>query len=193
MIPAENIEVILGIPAWQTRNRGSEQDGFADESFLVKYRILSANEDSGNYILTGFLGLQAPTGSHDNTTGHYTVTPTLAGGKGWGDFDVQGTVGVAIPDDGAGRGGAGTPVLFNTSFQYQLIKVLWPDLDVNYTYWPDGAREGKNQVFLTPSFIIGRLPIWNRVGLTIGLGCQVALTDRPVYNHNFIVSARIPF
>jgi hypothetical protein len=66
-------------------------------------------------------------------------------------------------------------------------------MDVNYTYWPNGERWGLNQVFLTPGFIIGRLPIWERVGPTIGLGCQVAVSDRPAYNHNFIVSARVPF
>ncbi|HEV7926821.1 MAG TPA: hypothetical protein VGR14_15785 [Verrucomicrobiae bacterium] len=193
LIPCENVEVILGIPAWQSRNRGDEQDGFADESFLVKYRIASANEDNGNYIVTGFLGLQVPTGSKDNTTDHYTVTPTIASGKGWGDFDIQNTLGIGIPDNGTAREGAGTPLLINTAFQYRLIKVAWPELDVNYTYYPNGEHTGLNQVFLTPSFIIGRLPIWERVGLTIGLGYQVAVTDKPAYNHNFIVSARLPF
>jgi hypothetical protein len=66
-------------------------------------------------------------------------------------------------------------------------------LDVNYTYWPNGEHTGLNQVFLTPSFIIGRLPIWQRVGLTIGLGYQVAVSGKPTYNHNFIVSVRLPF
>ncbi len=193
LIPAENVEVILGVPAWQSRNKGDEVDGFADESFLVKYRLASANEESGNYIATAFLGLQAPTGSKDNTTDHYTVTPTLAGGKGWGDFDIQSTFGAGFPDNGTAPAGAGTPLQFNTSLQYRILKVLWPDVDVNYTYWPNGEHADKSQVFLTPSFIIGRLPIRERVGLTIGIGYQVALTDKPTYNHNFILSARVPF
>ncbi len=29
---------------------------FGDVSFLVKYRLLSANEEQGNYILTAFFG-----------------------------------------------------------------------------------------------------------------------------------------
>jgi hypothetical protein len=193
LIPMENVEVILGIPAWQSRNKSDEKDGFADDSFLVKYRIASANEENGNYILTAFLGLQVPTGSKDNTTDHYTVTPTIASGKGWGDFDIQNTLGIGIPDNGTVHDGAGTPLLINTAFQYRLIKVVWPELDVNYTYWPNGEHTGLNQVFLTPSFIIGRLPIWERVGMTIGLGYQVAVTDKPTYNHNFIVSVRVPF
>jgi len=193
LIPAENVEVILGIPAWQSRNRSDEKDGFADESFLVKYRLATANEETGNYIVTAFMGLQVPTGSIDNTTKHYTVTPTLASGKGWGDFDIQNTLAASIPDNGTERDGAGTPLLINTAFQYRLIKVAWPELDVNYTYWPNGEHTGLNQVFLTPSFILGRLPIWERVGMTIGLGYQVAVTAKPTYNHNFIVSARVPF
>jgi hypothetical protein len=193
LIPADNVEVILGVPAWQSRNKGDEVDGFADESFLVKYRLASANEENGDYIATAFLGLQVPTGSKDNTTDHYTVTPTLAGGKGWGDFDIQSTFGVGLPDEGAAPAGAGTPLQLNTALQYRIIKVLWPEMDVNYTYWPNGEHTGKNQVFLTPSFIVGRLPIWERVGMTIGIGYQVAVTDKPTYDHNFILSVRVPF
>ena len=37
--------------------------GVADDPvLLIKQRLLSANEASGNYILTAFLGVQAPTG-----------------------------------------------------------------------------------------------------------------------------------
>jgi hypothetical protein len=193
LIPCENVEVILGVPAWTGHSNPKDMDGFGDESFLVKYRIASANEDNGNYILTAFLQLQVPTGSKDNTSDHYTVTPTIAGGKGWGDFDVQSTLGFSIPDNGTAREGAGTPLQSNTALQYRLIKVLWPEVEVNYTYWPNGEHTGKEQVFLTPGFLIGRLPIWERVGMTIGLGYQVAMTGDPTFNHNFIVSARLPF
>ncbi len=50
----------------------------------------------------------------------------------------------------------------------------------------------RNKSSLRLVFIIG-LPIWKRVGLTIGLGYQTALTHDPTFNHNFIVSARLPF
>jgi hypothetical protein len=62
-----------------------------------------------------------------------------------------------------------------------------------YTYYFNGEHTGKEQVFLTPGFLIGRLPISGRVGLTIGIGYQVALTHDPTFDHNFIVSARLPF
>jgi len=114
-------------------------------------------------------------------------------GKGWGNFDVQSTLGVSIPDNGAAADGSGTPLQINTALQYNLIKVLWPEVEVNYTYWGNGEHEGKNQVFVTPGFLLGRFPIWNRVGVTIGLAYQVALTDKPTFNHNFLLSMRIPF
>jgi hypothetical protein len=192
LIPYDNIEVILDIPAWESRNK-PVPDGFADENFLVKYRIASANEENGNYILTAFLGLGVPTGIEEYTTGHYIVTPTIAGGKGWGDFDVQSTLGVAIPDDGTERSGPGTPIQLNTALQYRALKVLWPEFEVNYTYYANGEHTGKNQVFLTPGFLLGRFPIWDRVGVTIGLAYQVAVTYDPTYNHNFLLSMRIPF
>ncbi len=193
LIPCEDVEVILGVPAWDRRNKPAGTDGFGDESFLLKYRLASANQEHGDYIVTAFLSLQVPTGSKGNTTDHYTVTPTAAAGKGWGNFDVQSTVGIGLPDNGSAPGGAGTPLLWNTAFQYQIIKVIWPELEVNYTYWANGSHEGKNQVFLTPGFLIGRLPIWERLGMTVGLGCQIAVTERPAYNHNFIASVRFPF
>jgi hypothetical protein len=47
--------------------------------------------------------------------------------------------------------GAGTPLQINAAFQYRVIKVLWPELDVHYTYLPNEERGGLNQLFLTAS------------------------------------------
>ncbi len=53
LIPFENTEIILGVPAWiahggkkihGTRKRIAPSDGWGDETFLLKYRLLSANE-----------------------------------------------------------------------------------------------------------------------------------------------------
>lgn len=85
IIPAEPVEIIAGIPAWQAHKESKDRDGFADDSFLLKYRLLSANEENGNYILTAFMGATVPTGSFDNTSDRYTFTPAIAGGKGWVD------------------------------------------------------------------------------------------------------------
>lgn len=194
LIPLENVEVILGVPAWQSHKNPNDQDGWADDNFLVKYRWMSANEQNGNYILTTFFGVTAPTGDAANTKGRYTFTPTIAGGKGWGDFDIQSTLGVSLPTDrGVDPTGPGTPVAFNTTLQYKVGKVFWPEVEANYTYYPNGEHEGKEQLFLTPGIILGRFPIWQRLALSIGLGYQVAVTSKPTYENSFILTARLPF
>jgi hypothetical protein len=197
LIPFQNTEIILGVPAWNAYNgaikhgKDVKTDGWADETFLVKYRILSANEENGNYILTAFMGFSAPTGDDGNSNRHGVFTPTIAGGKGFGAFDIQSTAGISLPDGGLQR--LGMPVAWNTTLQYRIFKYFWPEFEVNYTWWPNGEREGETQVYLTPGLLIGRIPIHDRVGLTIGAGYQVAVTEAPAYNHNVILSARVPF
>lgn len=200
LIPCDNVEVILGIPAWinhggriDLSRPGHEvpTDGWADETFLVKYRLLSANEDNGNYIVTAFMGFSAPTGDDGNSAGHALFTPTIAAGKGFGKFDVQSTLGVTFPNGGEDR--LGWPVAWNTAFQYHIFKYLWPELETNYTWFAKGTRTGQSQLFLTPGILFGRLPIHDRVGLTFGAGYQVAVTRNPSYNHAVVLSMRIPF
>jgi hypothetical protein len=71
LIPFQNVELILSVAAWIAHNGGDparEQkhtkppsEGWADETFLTKYRIVSANEENGNYTVTAFMGFSAPT------------------------------------------------------------------------------------------------------------------------------------
>lgn len=198
LIPWDTVEVILGIPPYLShefpgkngaKNRGT--DDFGDWSALVKYRLLSANEESGNYILTLFFGIAAPTGTEHNSQGHALFTPTIALGKGWGDFDFQSTLGATFPNGGLDR--LGMPVAYNTAFQYRVFKYFWPEFEVNYTWFPDGEHAGKSEVFLTPGMVIGRLPIYQRVGATFGAGFQVAVTKFNRYHNAWILSGRIPF
>jgi len=200
LIPFQNTEIILGVPAWvahngtikhKTKKETPPSDGWADETFLVKYRLLYANEENGNYIVTAFMGFSAPTGDDGNSAGHAIFTPTLALGKGVGNFDVQSTVGVSFPDGGEDR--LGMPLAYNTAFQYHVFKYFWPEFEVNYTWFPNGKRTGQSQVFLTPGLVVGRIPLYHRVGLTLGAGFQVAATHHPAYNHAAIFSGRIPF
>lgn len=193
LIPAERFEVIFGVPGYVSRGGHPEgSNGWADETFLVKYRVLAANEESGNYILTLFMGFSAPTGQLPNTARHAVFTPTIAFGKGFGRFDFQSTAGIALPNGGLER--LGMPVAYNTAFQYHIPEFLaWPEVEVNYTWWPNGEREGKTQVFLTPGIVFGRIPLWRRLGLTIGAGYQVAVTRHPLYNNGVVLSIRTPF
>jgi hypothetical protein len=41
--------------------------------------------------------------------------------------------------------------------------------------------------------VIGRIPIEGRLGLTIGMGYQVAVTENPRYYNNLVLSVRLPF
>jgi len=191
LIPFQNAEVIIGVPAFLKRNIPRNTDGFADWPFLLKYRLLSANEENGNYIVTAFMGFSVPTGSNVNGNGHALFTPTLAAGKGFGAFDVQSTVGVAFSNGGRNR--LGMPLAFNTAFQYRLFRYFWPEFETNYSWQSYGGDTGHQMLYLTPGILIGRIPIHDRVGLTFGLGEQVAVTFHRNYNHNLILTARIPF
>ncbi|MGB6089384.1 MAG: hypothetical protein WA721_10000 [Candidatus Binataceae bacterium] len=191
LIPQENIETIIGVPGFLKRNIPRNTDGFADWPFLVKLRLLSADEQHGNYIVTAFMGFSVPTGSNVNGNGHALFTPTLAMGKGFGDFDIQSTVGVTFPDGGLDR--LGMPLAWNTTFQYHIAKYFWPEVETNYMWQSYGSDNGHNTLYLTPGLLIGRIPIHHRVGLTFGAGYQVAVTKYHGYNHNVVLTARIPF
>jgi hypothetical protein len=191
LIPAERVEVIVGAPSYVAHHQPGARDGFGDLSFLVKYRLLSSNEEHGNGIVTLFFGASVPTATHNNGPGHAIFTPTVAAGKGWGHFDVQSTLGVGLPS--GARNVLGTPVTSNAAFQYHLAKKLWPELELNSTWWPNGQKSGKKQVFLTPGLVVGRLPLWRRLGLTVGAGVQIAVTDYRAYDHNWILTVRLPF
>jgi len=74
LIPAERVEIIVSPPPYIAHG-STEQDGFGDVSFLLKYRLFAGNEQHGNYILTAFLGASAPTGQYNNGTQDATITP----------------------------------------------------------------------------------------------------------------------
>jgi len=192
-IPAEPIQFTIGLPAWQTVNTSPAKSGWTDQTFLMKYRFASANEDNGNYVFTGFFGVSVPNGSAKFTSHHFVFTPTAAFGKGWGDFDVQSTLGISVPDNEGGRRTLGTPLALNIVTQYRLLKFLWPEAELNYTYWPNGTHEGLNQAFITPGIMLGKLPLFGRFSAMIGGGCQLAVTDHPLYQRNFIFTARLRF
>ena len=191
LIPFEKVEVIFNAPPYIDHNNPADKNGFGDIAFLVKYRLLSANEKSGNYILTAFLGWSLPTGQYKNGGLHAVITPTIAYGKGLRDFDLQGTFGIAFPV--ADTNLVGRNYLWNNTFQYRVYRKLWPEVELNSTFFQDGKNDGKKQNFVTPGLVIGRLHLWNRVGFTIGGGYQIATTHFHTNNHNAILSIRFPF
>jgi hypothetical protein len=79
-----------------------------------------------------------------------------------------------------------------------FLKYFWPELEVNYEYWPNGTHAGLNQVLLTPGLILGRFQIGNDtptrpINLIIGAGYQMAVTQNPVTQNNFVGTVRVTF
>jgi hypothetical protein len=112
LIPVKTIELVFGLPPYEQRSGKNPAQGFGDWPFLlIKNRFLRANEENGNYILTGLLAFSAPTGSRAFTTNNFAITPSIAAGKGWGDFDVQLTFGDILPTGDFHE--LGTPLLTN--------------------------------------------------------------------------------
>lgn len=200
LIPTTTNEVILNAPAYQRRSLVKPANGFADDPvLLIKQRLLSANEASGNYILTAFLGVATPSGGAAFTNNAWIVTPTLAAGKGFGRADVQATVGVALPLEHDSV--LGKAIATNIAFQYHVGKYFWPEFEVNDTVWSGGERAGKNQILLTPGIIFGRFVLGGRMKANFGVGYQYAvapvLTRRPVLtptlDHAWLLTARVSF
>jgi hypothetical protein len=191
LIPTHNTELIFNIPPYLIHSNPAVADGFGDVSFLLKYRILSRNEHSGNYILTAFVGGSIPTGSHKNGSASAIVTPTIAFGKGWHKFSVQSTLGTGLPVDDIAE--IGRTLISNTAFQLHAARFLWPEVEINATSWFGGVRDGKTQNFVTPGVVVGRFPLHNRIGLTLGAGFQIATSEFYQYNHAFVGTIRMPF
>ncbi|MGP8233353.1 MAG: hypothetical protein ACLQL2_11945 [Methylovirgula sp.] len=210
LIPAWNWEVILAPPPYETASgpKGNAQ-GLGDwPAFLVKYRLLSANKANGDYIVTAFFQMSDPLGTAGKISNHVlTAQPTLAFGKGFGDFDIQSTVSVQVPVGGLSSPGNtsevnmtnfGDPILWNTTFQYHFMQYFWPELEVNYEHWPNGEHVGLNQVLLTPGIIFGRFKIGQdsptrAINLIFGVGYQMAVTRNAVTENNLVATTRITF
>jgi hypothetical protein len=190
VIPTENTELLVNVPNYETHTNSS-QNGWGDFSMVGKYRILAANEKNGNYVLTAFLGLSLPTGAPPNGGQAAVITPTIAGGKGWGDFDIQSTLGFGVPVDRPGK--TARSIAWNTAFQYHFQRYFWPELEVNYTHYLSGANRDKTQILLTPGVVLGKFVIKDRWGVTVGAGFQTALTDFKTYDNAIVASARMPF
>jgi hypothetical protein len=190
-IPFEKVQITLSLPPYLVHNNPAVADGFGDFQFLIKYRLLSKNEEHGNYILTAFLGVTVPTGSHNNGALDAIVTPTIAYGKGFGQFDMQGTFGAGLPTGGTNL--IGRTYSWNNALQYRVFQKLWPEVEFNATAFQQGKNGGNQQVFITPGLIVGRLHMWERLNLTIGGGFQIAATRFHTNNHAGIFTIRFPF
>ncbi len=202
LIPEKHIELLFNVPPFFDRTNGAS-DGFGDLSFNSKFRIYARNEEHGNAIITGFFAATVPTGKNGNGSCCATVTPTLAVGKGWGNLDVTSTAGGSLPLTNVT--GLGRSVIWNSVAQYRLAKagvarLFWPEFEISTTFFKGGSNDGKIQALGTPGVVIGRVPLSHdasgkpgRLGLTIGMGEQIALTHFHTANHYTVITVRMPF
>jgi hypothetical protein len=189
-----NLEFDIDLPPYIEHNT-TAVDGWGDFSFLAKYRIASGNAQHGTYSLTVWALTTVPTGQAKNGSTNASVQPNLGFGKGFGNVDVQSTIGATLPTGNPATNATGRPVIWNTAAQWKLHKILWPELESNATFYKGGANDGKIQEFITPGILIGKLALHpgdkgSRPGLTFGGGMQIATSQFHSYNHELILTAR---
>jgi hypothetical protein len=187
----DRIELYVSAPPYITLSKPGLNDGIGDMTFLFKYRAAAGNPEHGNYVVTAVLAATVPTGTNANGSTDASVAPSLALGKGWGNFDLQGTAGVTVPT--GNRSVLGTPVGLNVTAQYHLFRYFWPEIEVNSTMWANGKNDGKRQVYVSPGLVVGKVHLWKRLGFAFGGGVQIAATQFHAYEHNWVTSIRFPF
>jgi hypothetical protein len=194
----DHTEFAINLPPFIKHNLAppaANKDGFGDFSFLAKYRIVSGNAQHGTYTLSAWALTTFPTGSYKNGSTNASIQPNLGGGKGFGNFDVQSTIGATLPTGSPAINTSGRPVLWNTAAQYRVGKLFWPEVESNATFFTGGTNDGKIQEFLTPGIIIGKCALRpsdpkSRPGLAFGGGMQIATSHFHTYNHELILTAR---
>lgn len=196
IIPLPNTEFILSTPAYEVKHTPKgDVSGWADETVLAKYRLLSENEEQGNYIVTGFLGYSLPTGNAAFTNNKGIITPTLAAGRGWGTresgFDVQSTFGVGIPV--ADEKAVGTTFTWNTTLQAHIFSKLWPEIEANYTAYHDGEHAGKDQLAFTVGITVGRFELGPRARLIFGAGYEWPVSSFGIFVNQWLGTVRVAF
>jgi Putative MetA-pathway of phenol degradation len=196
LIPGFNSEFDFYYPPYIQHNVKTAKDGFGDVGFLYKYRILSANDKSGNYMLSAQLGATIPTGSYSNGSTDASVSPTLLAGKGFGHFDVISCAGGTLPTGDTVK--LGRTVAWNTAAQYRIHKYFWPEIEDNATFFFGGKNDGKIQNFVTPGITFSKIKIHpseetSRLAVAFGGGEQIATSQLHTYNHNLVFTGRLLF
>ena len=200
LIVSNSNEIQIAVPPYDIRGTPTGKGSFSglgDWAFLrVKQQLASSPASGGDYFVTAWLQIQAPTGIGALTNNAWTYLPTLAFGKGWGNFDIQATVGGVLPASNVGI--LGDQIQTNIAFQYHFMEVLWPEFEVNGTYWANGQRGGLNQVYLTPGLVIGRFPLPNGMLFTTGVAYQIAVSPNyrpspltPAYGNAWVFTSRL--
>ena len=192
MIVFDKTELDLDAPPYEVESGAkTAMRGFGDwPSFNLKYRFLSATEAHGDYVVSGYLQTVSPTGASSLSNHATMISPGIAAGKGWGDFNVQANAGAAFPLRNQARLGDAT--IANIAAEYRIGSYLWPELELNETYWPNGGKAGENQLYVTSGIQLGRIPLYDRLKLQLGIGYRYAPgAAKAGDEHGWIVSMRL--
>lgn len=194
-IPFGGTEIDINLPPYIQHNSPRVLDGSGDFSVVAKVRPFSGNERRGNYSTSFQLAATVPTGSYKNGAAVATFTPTVVAGKGFGRFDVQSSIGASMPVHLAHT--IGRTIVWNTVAQYQMRKIFWPEVEVNSNFYHLGPNDGKNQTFVTPGLMVGKIKFRSeskdRLALVFGAGMQIATSKFHAYNHGMVFTTRMNF
>ncbi|MGO8796381.1 MAG: transporter [Candidatus Sulfotelmatobacter sp.] len=194
VVPWYRVEFDALTPPYIQHNSKAE-DGFGDFSMLLKYRLAAGNEEHGNYSVSFAVTGTVPTGSYKNGGLAGTIIPTVCGGKGFGKFDVQSTLGATLPAGDTAK--LGRVVAWNTVAQYHVWKWVWPEIENNATFYHGGASDGRVQNFVTPGLMLSKFKLErdprNRLAFLFGGGMQIATSQFHSYNHGLVITTRMLF
>ena len=195
LIPCNNVEVDVDLPPYIQHNNTKATDGAGDFSAALKYRLITGNEQHGNYSVAAQLLATGAMGSYKNGVASTTFTPTVVGGKGFGKFDVQSSIGALMPTHAVNT--IGRTIVWNTVAQYKAGKFLWPELEMNSSYYHLGPNNAKTQTFLTPGLMVSKLKFRkdskDRLAWVFGAGMQVATSHYHAFNHSLVFTSRLSF
>ncbi len=197
LIPSEHVEILIGQPGYMNlQTPRTTTSGWTDETLLMKYRFLAANEEHGNYVVSGFMGVSLPTGNTPFTQNATVTTPTLAVGKGWGTrgqgVAVMSTLSESFPS--GNQNYLGEPVVWNTAFQGHFSNYFWPEIETSLTHWKGGQFSGKDQLIVTYGINFGRITLEGRTKLTLGIGYQTAnMSGFSTFGSGWIATTRLIF
>jgi len=182
-------------PPSYIQHNSTAVDGLGDASTLVKYRIVSSNNDHGNFIVTALLSHSFATGTYKNGAATDSWGPTLAGGFGFHRrFEVESTLGGTMPTGKIAT--QGRSIAWNALAQAHATSHVWFELENNATFYFAGSHDGKMQNFVTPAaFYVVRRKEWKSTHpfFILDGGMQMATSGFHTYNHNLISEARMLF
>jgi hypothetical protein len=195
LIPWANTEIDIDLPPYIQHHNPKVIDGAGDFSFVVKFRPFASPDKHHAYSIGGQVAVSVPTGSYKNGALVSTITPTVMGGKGFGPFAIQSTIGAILPKSDAST--IGRTITWNTTLQARVAKIFWPEIEFNSNYYHEGPNNGKNQTFVSPGFMVSKINFrhtpGNRLALIFGSGFQVATSTFHTYNHAYVFTSRFAF